>query len=135
MSLLSLTKKIIARKSGTPAGEAAEKNTDKGEAGRESAASDRGGDGKDGVSLRLVLSEKSVRLQEAGMAVFKVSPDSNKRQIAQAVSRRYKVTVKAVKTMNLMPKERRRGITVGSTNRWKKAYVEVDNVQAINAGP
>lgn len=83
------------------------------------------------VGLIQIISEKAIRKQEQGIAVFRVSPNVPKGRIASIIASRYGVTVKHVRTLQMSPKNRRRGISEGKTNTWKKAYVTVDNIAAL----
>lgn len=83
------------------------------------------------IGLVEIISEKGISQQAQGTAVFRVLHHVTKGHIAQVVASRYGVKVKSVRTLQVNPKNRRRGVTEGRTNRWKKAYVTVDNVQAI----
>ena len=131
MSILSLTKKIASR-----AEDKKKKPVVKKEESVVKAEKPVGVPGlKNRIRILPILSEKSVALQEHQTAVFAVPVESTKYQIADAVAAQFKVEVKAVRTLTQTPKIRRRGKTVGTTKRWKKAYVVVDNVQAIGAGP
>jgi len=55
---------------------------------------------------------------------FRVATDANKIEIGKAVEALFAGTkVKAVNTMNVRGKMKRRGRTVGYTSAWKKAIV------------
>jgi large subunit ribosomal protein L23 len=83
------------------------------------------------IGLTEVVSEKGIKEQIQGTVVFKVLPHVTKEQIRQVVETRFGVQVKSVRTLLAHPKTRRRGVTEGKTNRYKKAYVTVDNVQSL----
>lgn len=83
------------------------------------------------IGLIEIISEKGIRQQEHGTAVFRVLPHISKGHIAQVVSSRYGVKVRSVRTLVVNPKNRRRGVSEGKTNIWKKAYVSVDNIQQL----
>lgn len=87
------------------------------------------------INLRPLVSEKSMHLQTQNVVVFRVERSASKGQIATAVREKYGVAVLVVRTANFRPKERRRGTTVGATNHWKKAYVKVSDVAALNLAP
>lgn len=87
------------------------------------------------IGLSLMMSEKSFNKQDLNTAVFRVIPDASKGQIAAAVQEKYKVKPLKVRTMRFKPKNRRRGATVGKTASWKKAYVTVEDLSAINTAP
>ena len=55
---------------------------------------------------------------------FLVHPEANKSQIKEAVEKMFEGTkVKSVNTMNMDGKKKRRGMTVGTTAKTKKAIV------------
>jgi large subunit ribosomal protein L23 len=68
-------------------------------------------------------------LMEIGQYTFEVDPDANKIQIRAAVEQTFKVTVKAVNTLNVKPRKksrtasRRGGRIEGTQAGWKKAIV------------
>jgi len=73
------------------------------------------------------LTEKSNILQEMqGTVVFKVDPRANKIEIKQAVEKLFNVKVASVKTTAMHGKQKRAGVnSIGRTNDWKKAYVNL----------
>jgi large subunit ribosomal protein L23 len=75
------------------------------------------------VLVRPLITEKSTRLLEQGQYSFEVHREANKIQIREAVEKTFNVKVKAVNTLNMPRKLRRRGRTVGSVPGWKKAIV------------
>jgi len=122
---MSLTKKLIGR-------------DDKAKPARQEkvgAKASGAGLGVAQVDLRNILTEKSVSLSEAGVAVFRVPADVNKYQIAQAVFDKYGAAVLDVRTVRMRPKRRRRGHTTGQTANWKKAYVKVEDPSKIGIAP
>ena len=130
MSLLSLTKKITGtdKKVKKSAPKKTAKKVVKKTADKTSVLAGQ-------IGLVEIVSERSMRQQEIGVAIFRVLPSATKRDIARAVSEKYGVGVKDVRTTRYLPKKRRRGRTVGKTNAWKKAYVSVDDIGALNTGP
>lgn len=86
------------------------------------------------IGLRLLMTEKGVRLQEKNVVTFRVVRNASKGQIARAVEARYNVVPIRIRTVTVLPKKRRRGNTVGKTIAWKKAYVVVKDIQAFNLG-
>ena len=88
-----------------------------------------------GISLRPLVTEKSVLLQENNVVVFRVAKNATKREISWAVREKYAVEPRKIRTIHVLPKRRRRGQTAGKTIAWKKAYVKVDDVQALKLGP
>lgn len=85
--------------------------------------------------LTPLLTEKGVARQQNNQALFRVPKDATKYQIALAVEELYKVKPTAVRTMQMKGKERRRGASVGRTVAWKKAYVTVPDIKALNLVP
>lgn len=82
--------------------------------------------------LRPIITEKSMSLPQMGKYVFEVHPDTNKIEIAKAVSRLYKVKVESVNIMNKIGKERKwKGRISGKNKNWKKAIVTVKHGQKI----
>jgi large subunit ribosomal protein L23 len=70
------------------------------------------------------LTEKANLLQESdNKIVFKVSSDSNKILIKQAVEKMFAVKVKNVHIANMHGKQKRVGKFSGFRDDWKKAYV------------
>jgi len=83
------------------------------------------------VIIRPVVSEKSYVLSAADRYTFRVHPDAHKTQIRQAVEEIFNVHVVGVRTTNVKPKPKRRGITSGQTRAWKKAIVQVRAGESI----
>lgn len=77
------------------------------------------------VIKKACLTEKGNLLQEAhNKVVFKVSVDSNKIEIKNAVEKLFDVKVAKVATANMAGKKKRVGAkSVGRTSDWKKAYI------------
>ena len=76
------------------------------------------------VILKPVVTEKSMELMGEKKYTFLVHPEANKSQIKEAVEKMFEGTkVKSVNTMNMDGKNKRRGITVGTTAKTKKAIV------------
>ena len=76
------------------------------------------------VILKPVITEKSMNAMGEKKYTFLVHPEANKTQIKEAVEKMFVGTkVKAVNTMNLDGKKRRRGMVVGKTAKTKKAIV------------
>jgi len=81
------------------------------------------------VIRRPLITEKNTMLMEYGQYTFEVNPDANKFQIKAAVEQTFKVSVKAVNTLNVKPRKksrtasRRGGRIEGTEAGWKKAIV------------
>jgi large subunit ribosomal protein L23 len=73
-----------------------------------------------------MITEKALRAKETeGTLVFEVSAKATKTEVKQAVETLFKVKVHAVRTVNMVGKERRRGKFAGYRADWKKAYVRL----------
>lgn len=77
------------------------------------------------VIIEPVVSEKSYALMGANKYTFRVNDDAHKTQIAHAVEEIFDVQVASVHTMSVKPKPKRRGVSKGTTRKWKKAIVEL----------
>jgi len=78
------------------------------------------------VIRRPLITEKGMGIKETeGTLVFEVAPDASKNEVKQAVETLFKVKVSAVRTANVLGKERRRGKFTGFRPDWKKAYVKL----------
>ena len=78
------------------------------------------------VIRRPLITEKGLGVKETeGTLVFDVAPEATKTEVKQAVEALFKVKVAAVRTANVLGKERRRGKFAGYKPDWKKAYVKL----------
>jgi large subunit ribosomal protein L23 len=78
------------------------------------------------VIRRPLITEKGLAVKETeGTLVFEVAPEATKTEVKQAVEALFKVKVVAVRTTNVLGKERRRGKFSGYKPDWKKAYVKL----------
>ena len=77
------------------------------------------------VLLRPVVSEKSYEQITQNRYTFKVHQDAHKTQVRQAVEQLFDVTVVAVNIVKVQPKPKRRGLTKGERQGWKKAIVQL----------
>ena len=76
------------------------------------------------VILRPVVTEKSMADMSEKKYTFLVNPEANKSKIKEAVEKMFEgAKVKAVNTMNLEGKKKRRGMVIGKTAKKKKAIV------------
>ncbi len=80
-----------------------------------------------GILYRPIVTEKMTALQEKRQYAFEVDPGANKIEIAQAVEKKFQVTVTNVRTMVHKGKAKsqltRYGRFAGRTPHWKKAIV------------
>jgi large subunit ribosomal protein L23 len=84
------------------------------------------------VVLSPVITEKSTNLSDMNKVVFRVSDDSTKAEIAEAVTELFKVEVLKVNTLVTKGKTKRfRGI-IGRRNDVKKAIVTLAEGQSID---
>jgi large subunit ribosomal protein L23 len=78
------------------------------------------------VIRRPLITEKGLGVKETqGTLVFEVAPSATKIEVKEAVETLFKVKVAAVRTSNVVGKERRRGKFTGFRPDWKKAYVKL----------
>jgi large subunit ribosomal protein L23 len=85
------------------------------------------------VLLSPHISEKTNNVGEwHKQIVFKVLKDANKAEIKTAVEKLFTVSVKEVKVVNVKPKIKRFGKTLGKRKAWKKAYVSLHEGHDIN---
>jgi large subunit ribosomal protein L23 len=85
------------------------------------------------VLLTPRMTEKSTRLAESSnQYVFKVTTDSNKKEIKDAVEKLFEVTVESVRIVNVKGKSKMFKAVAGKRNDWKKAYVRVQEGQVID---
>jgi large subunit ribosomal protein L23 len=84
------------------------------------------------VLIRPLITEKSTRQIELGQYSFEVHRDANKIQIREAVEKTFNVQVRAVNTLNMPRKEKRRGRVIGTVHGWKKAIVTLVPGQTID---
>ena len=78
------------------------------------------------VILKPVVTEKSMNAMSEKKYTFLVHPEANKAQIKEAVEKMFEGTkVASVNTMNSVGKKKRRGRTVGTTAKTKKAIVQL----------
>lgn len=75
------------------------------------------------ILIKPVVSEKSYDGIEQAKYTFEADSRANKIEIKKAVEDIFSVTVTAVNTSYVKPKEKRQGYTKGMTKRWKKAIV------------
>ena len=80
-----------------------------------------------------IVSEKYTLASANNQYVFKVRPDSNKREVKAAVEELFGVTVEGVTTLNVKGKRKIYKGKAGQRVNWKKAVVKVSEGQMIDA--
>jgi large subunit ribosomal protein L23 len=83
------------------------------------------------VIIRPVISEKSYALLAANKYTFRVHDDATKPQVRQAIEAIFEVRVQDVRTQNVKPKSKRRGLYAGKRRGWKKAIVTLHPEDSI----
>ena len=83
------------------------------------------------ILIRPLITERTTDLMAEGKYVFVVDRRANKIQIADAVKQIFNVTVENVNTVNVKPKTKRLGRSVGKTSAYKKAIVKLAAGQTI----
>lgn len=85
------------------------------------------------VLIRPLITEQSSIMQaEQNKYTFEVHPSATKIDIRNAVEQMFDVSVKSVRTMNCLGKERRVGRHVGRRRDWKKAIVTLHEGETID---
>lgn len=88
------------------------------------------------ILRRPLLTEKITALQDRRQYAFEVEAGANKIDIAQAVEKKFNVTVLSVRTMRVKGKGKtqltRRGRFQGRTRLWKKALVTLKEGDKID---
>ena len=79
-----------------------------------------------------LVSEKSTFISQFNYYVFKVSPNSTKMEIKNAVENIFNVEVKSVNTLNQKGKKKRFRGKVGGRAGIKKAFVKLAEGQTID---
>ena len=77
------------------------------------------------ILIRPLITERTTDLMAEGKYVFVVDKRANKIQIADAVKQVFNVKVEDVNTVNVKPKTKRMGRSVGKTAGYKKAIVKL----------
>ena len=90
-----------------------------------------------GIMIKPIVTEKMSKLSDKlNRYGFKVQKDANKIEIKQAVEAMYNVTIEAVNTLIVVPKQKSRstksGVVKGKTSAYKKAIVTVKQGEQID---
>jgi large subunit ribosomal protein L23 len=85
------------------------------------------------VLLAPRVTEKSSLVGESSnQYVFHVAPDANKSEIKDAVEALFEVNVESVRVVNVKGKNKSFKQRPGKRSNWKKAYVRVQEGQALD---
>nr|YP_009397481.1 ribosomal protein L23 [Dasyclonium flaccidum]ARW66667.1 ribosomal protein L23 [Dasyclonium flaccidum] len=79
-----------------------------------------------------IITDKTTKSLEDNIYYFKVTRNSNKYEIKQAVETIFDVKVKKVNTISYPPKTRRVGKFKGYISQYKKAIIKLDNEYKID---
>ena len=87
--------------------------------------------------MKPIVTEKATALTEkGGRYTFRVSPEANREQIAQMITKLYGVKVVSVNTMVCRGKDKSRytksGLLKGKTSKYKKAVVTLAEGETID---
>ncbi|MDD5870816.1 MAG: 50S ribosomal protein L23 [Bacteroidales bacterium] len=87
--------------------------------------------------IKPIVTEKATALTEkGGRYTFRVSPEANREQIAQMITKLYGVKVVSVNTMVCRGKDKSRytksGLLKGKTSKYKKAVVTLAEGETID---
>jgi large subunit ribosomal protein L23 len=90
-----------------------------------------------GIIIKPIVTEKMTAMSEKlSRYGFRVQPDANKIEIANAIQEMYNVTVKSVNTMNYRGKNKSRytksGLVKGKESSFKKAIVTLKEGDVID---
>lgn len=87
------------------------------------------------IIKRPILTEKMTMLGDRHQYAFEVDINSNKIEIAQAITKRFSVEIASIRTIRYKGKRKsqftRRGRMVGNRPSWKKAIVTLKEGQTI----
>ena len=88
------------------------------------------------IIKRPILTEKMTMLAEQNQYAFEVEISSNKIEIAKAVSKRFSVEVRSVRTILYKGKRKsqftKRGRLEGNRSSWKKAIITLKEGETID---
>ena len=79
-----------------------------------------------------VTEKASILRADSNQYVFKVTTDSNKKEIKDAVEKLFEVNVESVRIVNVKGKSKSFKLRAGKRSDWKKAYVRVQEDQVID---
>lgn len=87
------------------------------------------------IIKRPILTEKMTMLAERQQYAFEVDINSNKIEIAQAITKRFAVEIESIRTIRYKGKRKsqftKRGRLAGNRSSWKKAIITLKAGQSI----
>jgi len=84
---------------------------------------------------RPIITEKATRVAANGTYFFLVRNEATKPEVAKAIHAIYKVDVEKVRIVNVRPKVRRLGRSIGVRSGYKKALVTLKSGQKLDILP
>lgn len=81
-----------------------------------------------------IISEKASHLSESGVYIFEIDKNANKFEVRKAVENAYKVKVKGVNMVKVLPKKRIFRGKTGFRPGYKKAFVFLEKGEKIDLG-
>ena len=84
------------------------------------------------VILSPLITEKSTKISENNQYVFKVTIDSNKKEIKNAIEKLFKVKVKNINTTRIKGKSKIFKGTRGKRSDYKKAIVSLNEGESLD---
>lgn len=82
-----------------------------------------------------LITEKATRIGALNQYVFLVKKEATKSEIKKIVERAYKVKVSGVNVINIKPKTRRLGRSVGTKSGYKKAVITLKDGHKLDILP
>lgn len=82
-----------------------------------------------------IISEKAVQLSSLGKYIFLVDKTATKPEVKKVVEGVYKVNITNVHIVNIKPKKRRLGRSIGVKSGYKKAVVTLKAGQKLDVLP
>ena len=86
------------------------------------------------IKKALITEKSTIARDVANQYNFEVHPKANRIEIERAVEKIFKVTVLAVRVMNVRGKKKRSGKVMGQRSDWKKAIVTLAPGSRIETG-
>ena len=84
------------------------------------------------VILSPLITEKSTKISENNQYVFKVTLDSNKKEIKNAIEKLFKVKIKNINTTRIKGKSKIFKGTRGKRSDYKKAIISLNEGESLD---